>query len=384
MGMIIEYMDTSKLQVGSYYSYKELCEILNQPVKTNPKTKENQLLEFSAYFKYSYNSKTKKYKVTKIYDSVKYIERPHSSREIYKIYIEHLLLRHLMQVEGHKILLPLTPLYKKMGVIDDTLGRYHYNKQKLVTDYNKLEPKPDNYPTLNAYDARQIIDRCYSKLREIIESALNSLQNQKDIQWSPVYEVLIYSTVSDTYYTRQATTEECSLILKAEHEALKHLKYKKVEEVHAAHKDSEYYKLCGLLINEYSLETHTTEIIQKYWKSYLIIYNKDILPDALNTNKLKLNQLCLNAEIINYLKDKTDETINEEYVLKRLGDEAADYIVDMMAQEVDITSDVEAIRTMYKDVYNYLLQLSPDEFYILEKEKKNAKRRKKYKESTKD
>lgn len=306
----IKKLNTENIEVGKMYAYKDLCAALDLPVKVG-NSKKTQIEEINRFMKLTYKAKEKKYKVMNIYDKAKAEIKKDSSNSIYSKYLGHIILKSLENKPGNKICMSITPLCNEFGFINQNYTKYYYNRDALLKQLN------DRGINISMFDINYIYEMCNKKFNEIIESSLKGLQRRKLIDWSKPRILYKKDKKTGEIYIEEASNVDTEILIKIEREILLSYGYDDERDVYLRGHRESYQKKCNEAIYELTKEEPLFDyIIVKYWKAYKINYCQDIIPQALEADKIKINKMCLNAEVMNFFKNKTNE-LDDKYVSKR-------------------------------------------------------------------
>lgn len=289
-------IDTSKLTIGSSFTYKELCELLNEPYKTS-NSKKAQLDDWSRYFKYEKSGRS--YTILDIYDEPLEKEDKYPSNAIYIKYIRTILLSILANTDGNRIRIDQKSLYKMFGMINDNYSKI----QKLSLDH-KVEKLKEIHEWMTAYEINDFYDRCGTKMSKIVKSSLDSLKNRALITYSEEYEYYVYEH-EDLYDPRSrkvyrsyiADADETEYILKVKRETLEKYGCDNEGQIRFRKKSRAYYdEINNRLKNEMNW--------RGYKKVYTITYCQETSIKALERDKLELEKCGLNSAIIDFLDEQ--------------------------------------------------------------------------------
>lgn len=289
-------INTSNLVVGSSFTYKKLCELLNEPYKTG-NAKNVQLEDWKRYFKYEKNGRN--YMILDIYRKPLEKEYKYPSNAIYVKYISTILLSLLANTEGNRMRIDQKSLYKMFGMIND-----NYTKiQKLDTD-SKVEKLKEIHEWMTAYEINDFYDRCGTKMSRIVKSSLDSLKNRALITYSEEYEYYVYEH-EDLYDPRSrkvyrsyiADADETEYILKVKRETLEKYGCDNEGQIRYKKKSRAYY-------DEINDRLKKEMNWKGYKKVYTITYCQETSIKALEKDKLNMGKCGLNSAIIDFLDDQ--------------------------------------------------------------------------------
>ncbi|RXZ78178.1 hypothetical protein EBB07_29425 [Paenibacillaceae bacterium] len=160
-------MDTSRLSKDQKVkSYKEMCELLNEKVKTG-NAKIAQLNEWERYFTYE------REKFSFIIKEVYQEPLPKTETISHVQIIEILLLDMLATHDQQELLISKTKLLKRMKIINDI---YNFIK--------KNQNKSSQYLNVNVLSMNDFFASTDRTLKYQVEKAFNNLKNKYIINWS--------------------------------------------------------------------------------------------------------------------------------------------------------------------------------------------------------
>ena len=278
-----------KLEIGEAYSYKELCELLNQPVYGGTQ-KKAQLKEFERYF--AFERAKRKLIITDIYEVPLSKETRNS---IYVQYIEKILLFYLSQQTGFKLIVTPKDLWEILGMVNSDYRKYENNYEDLC--YLDVDMKPS--------DIEHFYGRIGQNLPKILDSALESLRKRCLIMYEHQYMI----KKSDKPY-KLANSKEKSYILECKKQALEQMELYSEQQVILKKRTKEYFEKINSNLRRYGYE--------RAYKVYEIIYTKKYIQREINKEKKQLNE-----EIINRMNTQAENNVkrSEEMYYKLLQDE---------------------------------------------------------------
>lgn len=298
-------IDTSRLIIGDYVTYKELCKILNESYKSG-NAKKAQLKEWLRYFEYEKIGT--KFLILDVYGEPLEKEYQYPANAVYIKYIEVMLLSLLASTEGNMITISPQSLYKTFGMIND-----NFTQIQRLEPNERLKELKKVHSYMTEFEINDFFDRCKSKFSKVIKGAFTSLQKRMLIKYSEEYEyyVLEKENIYDmkpnpkmTIRKYIANADDIEYILKVKRETM--LKYGCEEErqVYLKKKTVPYYNDINKRINE-----------EKNWvglyKVYVINYCRDTSIEALEKDKLTLQKYGLNEALIKYLNNQAKDNYNK-------------------------------------------------------------------------
>ena len=225
-------VDVSKLEIGMIFkNYAELAAFLGERVSTG-NGKRSQTSTWNRYFNWPQDGR--RYIITEIYD----IPLPKDSRAdaVYVKYVELMLSLVLAQKESGVFYTTYPQLYKALNMVGSDYDRLRSYESTM----NEIK-RVDN--EISAYGMWVLRSQAKSKLRRILNNALNSMQSRRLIFYSVGQAVRYFK--DDDY--EEATVEEQKQILDAEQRGLKKFGFPVIEAALNSKKSNEFKKY----VNEY-------------------------------------------------------------------------------------------------------------------------------------
>ena len=288
---------SEKISPGDLIGYKDLCILLGQNVYRGNQ-KESQLKEWKRYF--NFEKENRKLLITEIYDVPLDSEcRKLRDDAIYVKYVECILLQYLANKPGYNVQIHPRELWKVLGIINNEYFEYEHSYEDLYL----LEPG------INSLQIDNFYYRCNSNIPKIVESALKSLERRYLIKYDPK-AYMIGKRQSNGYIKYElADNKEKSYILDCERKALVEMGYYSKSQVHLKRRDTEFYNKTRIyLFKNYEYDG--------YYKVYDITYVQKNIIEAIPEDKIILQKMILNSEVINRMNthaEKTYEKFKTEY-----------------------------------------------------------------------
>ena len=211
-------MDLNNLNVGDTYSYKEMCELLNENYYTGGDSKKSQIKEWNRYFSYYHpiNPKTKKeskkFTITEIFDTPKQKQdnrknnghNPNShgnnkGKTKYGDVVIPTIIYLLKQSPNNEIITYSTRLLEMIGAISPEYDKIVFN---------------DNYINNRRYSFKQDLKKSF------IDSPCNSAANSNYIEYDNEYIMYQYDDFGKWY---NATEYEMNIFNEYRKEVLKEM-----------------------------------------------------------------------------------------------------------------------------------------------------------------
>ena len=295
-------MNIDNLQIGQQIkNYKELCTLLDEPVKDGGKAKDYQLKDFQRYFNFEKDGR--KFIINEIYDYPlpKEDGRSLGNHSEYSDDIQNILLCVLYRLPSQEIVWSCNTLLNNLSMINssyitgrrdmDKLGENMKIDKEYVYDfYNNTHKslKGKLETALNTLCKRSLItcEKILMVQKESIQVITNELGTPKMLNGNICYRKHEYSD--------ESTTEERQLILKIEKENMNRLNVKDKSEI-----------VCKGLWNDFSKavnnELNKNNIKYSFY-AYRITYNKDNLKEEITGELGEIfDRVNLNNNIIECL-----------------------------------------------------------------------------------
>ena len=371
-------MNLENLELKTYKNYKELCGILEEPIKGG-KSKQLQMKDFERYFKY--HKEGNKIIIDDIYSKEKekidmrkseYIsetdKRHNGNNTFYGEDIEKLLLLMMAStMVDDELILPMSIILNKISMVNSNYSIGRRNQEKL-SEILKIDEKYVN----------EFYDTTHSNLRSTLESALNRLDKKALLRWKTVRmvckkvaivkyneldEIEIDMDTDRVQYSIQeeydiATKEQDLIIIDAENKILEEMKLNNLNEVIRYGKINEFYKKVYNIVKKKAN-------IKYYFNGYCLIFNRNNIVKELEKHgedleeiRVKLNQKVKEKTLDNAIKRQektTKETIAKGYGTKRKTDKQnlrlSDTYLDNIQLLIDTVIDIKAksIRKQLKE-----------------------------------
>ena len=337
-------IDISRLEIGMVIkNYRELCKILGEEVMEG-NSKKAQLKEWERYF--LWEKKGQKFIILDIYDEPLPKDDGRQNKNIYVQYIEVILMKILSKQRNAK-----DPFYITTNQMWKLLGMINNNYKNISLD--DLNDKITDYE-ITSFDMKKFYQRCNQRLREILFSSLNKLEDRALIKYEIETVIVFIDEDKKTVY-QPANDLQKKRILKAERKTLLDMELETKRHVYAKFKDVEFFERMNAYLREWYGWEYTFNRIK-------INYNK---PDILETvyvdeaklkndfNEIKLQRLGLNDKVVEALYNNA-QTLAENRHKK--SDEEYQIAVDKyMDEHVVIGSIPESFLPTKKDfgIFDY-------------------------------
>lgn len=279
-------------------NYKELCNLLNEKVKTGY-SKQKQLKTFDRYFKY--HKEGFKFIIEEIYKEVKPDFSCNHSKYIQEI--QDILINYIYENRNNKneVILSFGKMINILGLVNNTYSIANYRKKELSEILN-IELSAIYY----------FYNNSRSEFKNIIERSLNSLQKRSVLEMNDVYMIVEEKNKNkkNKYtVTRQATSDEVSLIVDARYTILKHMNMENLKELFLSG-IKKFKEFNALVKKELPKEWLS------YYKAYKLIYGENaiateykILAQKEKLNKKSIDRLHKSLKINS--EDKENELIEK-------------------------------------------------------------------------
>lgn len=290
-GVSDEYMDTSGLGIGMVVkNYKEMCKILKEEI-CGGDSKKAQLKEWTRYF--SWEKKGQKFIILDIYDTPLSKEDGRQNKNIYVQYIGVILIKILAKQKNDR-----TPFYITTNQMWKLLGMINNNYKNISLD--DLNDRIIDY-NITSFDMKKFYQRCNQRLRDILFSSLNRLEDRALIKYE-IETVIVFNDGGETIFL-PADDQQKKQILKAERIALKDMGLESKQHAYAKFKETEFFERVNAYLQEWYGWDYTFNRIKiNYNKSDVLetVY-KDEMKLRNDFEEIKLQRLGLNDRIIEAL-----------------------------------------------------------------------------------
>ena len=277
----------NKLKLGEAITYKDLCDKLDIPYYSSGNQKKAQLKELQRCFEFE--NANRKLIITKIYDEPLPKIRNVAANALYVKYVECILLSHISKQPDNKIYMTNQQLYYLLGMVNERFIEYAKN-------YKLLEDKSNN---LTYIDIKAFSDRCNANLPDILNSSLNSLVRRVLIEHDKVYMIGIKNNDGELIY-HEADDDERSEILKVKREVMTKFGVEIEIQIYLQGKKEKYYE-------ELDKEFKNQYDWYNVYQTNKIIYCQKTAIQALPADKVKLQKLMLNNEVVNKFNKQTEK-----------------------------------------------------------------------------
>lgn len=331
---------------GELYTYKGLCEVLNQK-RVGGNQKISQLKEFARFFDFEHNKEIKKYVIKEIYTSPLPPRTKSPANTKYADHIKVLLLSYLLKHKnanpGGVIYISLQRLYIALGIVNQQyIEMMRPEQKKMLRDSMRYDLEAKHYDisnledkTLNYY-IRNFYYRCGSKFSSIVKTVLDKLEKQNYIMHSKVY--LLYKRYNDEEMTYEySTDEEAADLLEIEREIMDEFGFEDEQDIWYGGKTEEYW---ARVLEEVQV---LYPEIQKMYKHHKIIGTKNNILKALSREQETEEMHQLNEKIINFIDQQAESNMyksieNSEDYSKQLSSRYVDaqkYLSDKLIKIKD-------------------------------------------------
>lgn len=286
------HLDVSGLELGMVVrNYKEMCKILGQEVYGGD-SKKAQLKEWARYF--LWEKKGQKFIILDIYDEPLSKEDGRKNKNIYVQYIEVILMKILSKQRDIN-----KPFYITTNQLWKLLGMINNNYKNISLD--ELNDKIPDY-TVSSFDMKKFYQRCNQRLREILFSSLNRLEDRALIKYD-IETVIVFQDEEGELVYKPANDLQKKNILKAEKKALLDMKLESKQHAYAKFRETEFFERVNAYLYEWYEWDYTFNRIK-------IIYNKcDVLETVYRDEMklkndfevMKLQRLGLNDRVVEAL-----------------------------------------------------------------------------------
>lgn len=305
-----DHIDTSGLEIGMVVkNYKEMCRILRQEV-CGGDSKKAQLKEWARYF--LWEKKGQKFIILDIYDSPLSKEDGRQNKNIYVQYIGVILIKILSKQRSSK-----TPFYITTNQMWKLLGMINNNYKNISLD--DLNDRITDYK-VSSFDMKKFYQRCNQRLRDILFSSLNRLEDRALIRYE-IETVIVFYDGEETVFL-PANDQQKKMILKSERKVLKDMGLESKQHAYAKFKETEFFERVNAYLQEwYGWEYTFNRIKINYNKSDVLeTVREDEMKLKNDFEEIKLQRLGLNDRVIEALyknaqtiMDNRHKKADEEY-----------------------------------------------------------------------
>lgn len=255
-------------------------------------SKKAQLKEWARYF--LWEKKGQKFIILDIYDEPLPKEDGRQDKNIYVQYIQVILMKILAKQRDSK-----APFYITTNQLWKLLGMINNNYKNISLD--ELNERIPEYE-IKSFDMKKFYQRCNQRLREILFSSLDRLQNKALIKYD-IEIVIVYIDKNGEVIYEPANDDQEKCVLKAERKALLEMKLETKRQVYAKFKDTEYFSRVNAYLQEwYGWEYTFNRIKIKYNKSDVFeAVHKDEIKLKNDFEEMKLQRLGLNDRVVEAL-----------------------------------------------------------------------------------
>lgn len=285
-------IDTSRLESGVVVkNYKEMCEILDEDI-CGGDSKKAQIKEWSRYF--AWEKKGQKFIILDIYDEPLPKDDGRQNKNIYVQYIQVILMKILSKQKNTKdpFYITTNQLWKLLGMINNNYKNISLDDlNNMITDYE-----------VTSFDMKKFYQRCNQRLREILFSSLNKLEDRALIKYEIETVIVFFDEDRKTVY-KPANDIQKKKILKAERKVLLDMELESKQHAYAKFKETEFFERVNAYLHEwYGWEYTFNRIKINYNKSDVLeTVHKDEIKLKNDFEEMKLQRLGLNDRVVEAL-----------------------------------------------------------------------------------
>lgn len=251
--------NVKNLEIGREYTYKELCQVLEEDEKTN---REKQHQRWSRYFEF--RKEGKRYIIVKIYDVPQVDGRTNGNNSKYIMYFKDIVMHMLTRNSDEDVYKTTKEWLLKSSLVNNNLYK---DCKELRVEMESYIPKFHEYYIKNC----QIDIKLF--LTNKFRDAINQLQRDGYIEVIDTYKIILNDNTFKIAMPREKDEIEdiCNEVLSemklksllhAEYKKLKSVVYKKIDEkLNEKYEYKTTYKVIGLLktdrFTEYSYYTNS-------------------------------------------------------------------------------------------------------------------------------
>lgn len=285
-------IDTSGLELGMVVkNYREMCRILGEEI-CDGNSKKAQLKEWTRYF--LWEKKGQKFIILDIYDEPLPKDDGRQNKNIYVQYIEVILMKILSKQKNTKepFYITTNQLWKLLGMINNNYKNISLDDlNNMISDYE-----------VTSFDMKKFYQRCNQRLREILFSSLNKLEDRALIKYEIETVIVFFDEDRKTVY-KPANDIQKKNILKAERKALLDMQLESKQHAYAKFKETEFFEKVNAYLHEwYGWEYTFNRIKINYNKSDVLetVY-RDEAKLRSDFEEMKLQRLGLNDRVVEAL-----------------------------------------------------------------------------------
>ena len=285
-------IDISRLESGIVIkNYKEMCETLGEEI-CDGNSKKAQLKEWSRYF--AWEKKGQKFIILDIYDEPLPKDDGRQNKNIYVQYIQVILMKILSKQRNtiDPFYITTNQLWRLLGMINNNYKNISLDDlNNMITDYE-----------VTSFDMKKFYQRCNQRLREILFSSLNKLEDRALIKYEIETVIVFFDEDRKTVY-KPANDIQKKKILKAERKVLLDMGLESKQHAYAKFKETEFFERVNAYLHEwYGWEYTFNRIKINYNKSDVLetVY-KDEAKLRSDFEEMKLQRLGLNDRVVEAL-----------------------------------------------------------------------------------
>lgn len=283
-------VDVSCLNIGTYYSYKKLMELLGLKYTTNKNTKTNQLDMIGRYAELE--KKGAKYLVKSIYSSPLPVCTTFRSQAKYVSDMTDVLLAYFFNHFSQNIYFNFNELYEICGLVNKEYLWYNSRRDELARKQN-----------IRITDVDDFYFRVVPFVRSIVESALKALRVRSILEFYTVFYISIKQGEDQPFFQREADDDEVAEILNIQKEVLKYFHF---EDLRVAHATAE---------NRLNFYSKFNSLIRKRYPGWASVYKtiKVIAPlrGVIDEIRETRARQVLNKKVFDYVITHVDKTYKQ-------------------------------------------------------------------------
>lgn len=287
------------LRVGKYKNYKELCEALGWSVKAG-NSKIAQLKQLDSVCKWRRDGNA--IIITEIYAEPKKQQSKSTSK--YKEVTS--ILKSILK-SNKQYIYTFNTLCRIIGLVN-------YNNFTVIDKTKNIS----SYLGINMQTVEDFLNDTNTRLRSIIETALNNLQKQQYISWCYTYNLQTVDSNNNSVWNI-ATEQEEEEIKQTIADTVTEMGYNSVQEVYLKKR---YKQLCNIVTNK----LNNNNICISCYRCYLITVfnNNNSNNNKVGTLRKRVNKLfvnscikSLNSRIFNVNNNNIWGTADKSYIRNR-------------------------------------------------------------------
>lgn len=298
----------SKLKKKNY-TYKELCDLLEQsPVTGNQK--KRHIKELERYMDLEYNKNTKKYKIKEKRAAPLPPYPTEPSNTIYAKHVKTLLLNYLLRHQEESpgvIYISSEKLYRALGMVNSKYINFKKDNKKKLKDeliaelvINKDYPMESLKEETIKYYIDDFYSRSGSKMSTLLRNALDTLQNQNYLTHYRAYRIYWNND-----YPTYSTDFEIEFLMEIEREVMDEFGFKNEKDIWYGGKTHQYWDRVLELTQDVYPE------VRGVYRCHKIIGSKKNIQKALTREEETKEMHELNKKILDFVNNQAEKNLSK-------------------------------------------------------------------------